>query len=603
MADPGQTSIAAAMSRIESCFSPTLSPDGGAVAFVSGLSGVPQAWVMPTAGGFPIRVTALDDPVGRVVWSPRGDLLALLVAPGGGMNQQVYVVRPDGTELRLLTAGGKETNRLGPWSSDGRELGFSSNRRLPSAMDHYVVDVDTGSTRLLSEKSGVGDILSLGAEGGPLIVSRVESRGDSNLLLVDRRTGREVLLTPHEPPATFAGAELASNGSTVYLGSNLGREMIAFASSKVVPGGTAGTIDVLVGREDADLQQFKLDRSGHAFLLWNCGGQCEMEVVDLTTSVRTPSHRLPSEVVADFAVSNDGSRVVLACTGSKAPLDLWRWDRSAGTMVQLTNSPHPGVQLDTLIQPTLERFVAFDGLPLSGWLYVAPAKGSSRPIVLSYHGGPESQERPLMNSTYQALVAAGISVFAPNVRGSSGFGKTFVNLDNGALRFDAVRDIGSCVEFVVSHGYATTGHVGIMGGSYGGYMTMAGITEYPELFAAAVNLYGIVNFETFFQHTEPWMAAISTVKYGDPATQADLLKRLSPIHKIDQVVTPTLVLHGANDTNVPVIEAEQVAESLRQRGVPVEYIQFPDEGHGFVKAANRLRATTATVEWFARWLR
>ena len=142
-----------------------------------------------------------------------------------------------------------------------------------------------------------------------------------------------------------------------------------------------------------------------------------------------------------------------------------------------------------------------------------------------------------------------------------------------------------------------------MGGSYGGYMVMAGLTEYPELFAAGADLFGVVNFETFFKHTEPWMAAISKIEYGDPDTQVELLRRLSPIHKVDRVTAPTIVLHGANDTNVPVVEAEQVVESLKKRGVPVEYVLFPDEGHGWRKTANRIRSTVAVTRWFEKYLK
>jgi len=177
-----------------------------------------------------------------------------------------------------------------------------------------------------------------------------------------------------------------------------------------------------------------------------------------------------------------------------------------------------------------------------------------------------------------------------------------VNLDNGELRFNAIKDIKSCVEFVVKLGVADPKRIGITGGSYGGYMVMAGLTEYPELFDAGADEYGVVNFETFFKHTEPWMAAISKTEYGDPDTQADLLRRLSPIHKADRVVAPTIVLHRANDTNVPVVEAEQVVQSLKKRNVPVEYILFPDEGHGFRKTLNRIRATTAVTRWFEKYL-
>jgi dipeptidyl aminopeptidase/acylaminoacyl peptidase len=260
------------------------------------------------------------------------------------------------------------------------------------------------------------------------------------------------------------------------------------------------------------------------------------------------------------------------------------------------------VNLDTLIRPELVRFQAHDGLELSAWLYRPAEFPAPGPVVLSFHGGPEGQERPNFDSTYQALLSQGIAVFAPNVRGSGGFGKTFVNLDNGALRFNAIRDIKACVDYVVQAGIAAPGRIGIMGGSYGGYMTMAGLTDYPALFAAGANIYGVVNFKTFFANTEPWMAAISKIEYGDPDTEGDLLDSLSPIFKIDRVTAPTLVLHGANDTNVPVVEAEQVVNSLKSQGVSVEYILFPDEGHGFQKEANRIQAAVSIVKWFVHYL-
>ena len=250
----------------------------------------------------------------------------------------------------------------------------------------------------------------------------------------------------------------------------------------------------------------------------------------------------------------------------------------------------------------LVQFQEHDGLPLSGWFYRAPGAKGSGPVVLSFHGGPEGQERPFFSPTYQALLGQGISVFAPNVRGSSGFGKRFLNLDNGALRVEAVKDLKDCADHLVRTGVADARRLGVMGGSYGGYMVMAGLTEFPGLFAAGADLFGIVNFETFFRDTEPWMAAISTVEYGDPKTQAALLHQLSPIHKLDQDRTPTLVLHGANDTNVPVVEAEQVVATLKKNGVPVEYILFQDEGHGFRKLPNRIRAAVATVSFFVRYL-
>jgi dipeptidyl aminopeptidase/acylaminoacyl peptidase len=189
------------------------------------------------------------------------------------------------------------------------------------------------------------------------------------------------------------------------------------------------------------------------------------------------------------------------------------------------------------------------------------------------------------------------------VRGSSGFGKAFMAMDDGAKRVEGVRDIKATTDALVAMGIADPKRLGIMGGSYGGYMVMAGITEFPDMFAAGANLFGVVNFETFFKQSEPWMAAISTTEYGDPATQGDMLKSLSPIHKLDRVKTPLFVLHGANDTNVPLIEAEQIVATMKARGVPVKYTLFPDEGHGWRKTVNRVRSTTEIVGFFAEHLK
>ena len=359
----------------------------------------------------------------------------------------------------------------------------------------------------------------------------------------------------------------------------------------------------MAARNDAELQEVALDETGTtAALLWNAAGRSELAFVDLATLKSIPGPALPAEIASGLAFSRDGRQVAMTLSGSAAPSDIWILDRGTARLRQVTRSAHAGVSLAGLVRPTLVAFKAQDGLELTGWLYRPAGQSGPGPIVLSFHGGPEGQERPSFRSDYQALLARGIAVLAPNVRGSSGFGKRFVNLDNGPLRRDGVRDIEACVDYVVKAGVADAHRIGIMGGSYGGYMVMAGLTRYPALFAAGADLFGVVNFATFFAHTEPWMAAISKVEYGDPESQKDLLRELSPIHEVDRVKAPTIVLHGANDTNVPVVEAEQVVESLKKRGVPVEYVLFPDEGHGFRKTPNRIRSTVAIVRWFDRYL-
>jgi dipeptidyl aminopeptidase/acylaminoacyl peptidase len=600
--DQLETSVAI-MAKIGACWSPSFSPDEKRLAFISNLNGLPQVWTISTESGWPELVTASDHQIHRVSWSPDGEWLAFLLAPGGGMNQQIYLVHPDGTGLRHLTDGSKENNWLGSWTYDGRSLVLSSNRRSADAMDVYLADVESSALRLVTKNRGVGFFTGLTRDGQRAVLYRMVSRSDNNLYLVDIPSRQELLLTPHEGPGSFNHGRFSPDGGTIYFSSNKDREMTALARIRLDADGRPGPIEILAERIDAELEGLEISEDGRrAALLWNVAGYSQLSFLDLQTLDPIPGPELPTEIVSELTFSKRGSLLALVTSGATSPQDIWIFDFEARCLWQVTHSPHAGVDLRVLVNPELVKFAAHDRLELSGWLYRPHGFNAPGPLVMSFHGGPEAQEQPFFSSTYQALLAQGIAVFAPNVRGSSGFGKTFVNLDNGSLRVNAVRDLKSCVDYVVGTGVAHPKRIGIMGGSYGGYMTMAGLTEHPNLFAAGADLFGIVNFETFFAHTEPWMAAISKIKYGDPDTNVELLRTLSPIHRIDQVTAPTIVLHGANDTNVHVVEAEQVVDSLKRRGVPVEYVLFPDEGHGFTKMPNRIRATVAIVRWFTKHL-
>ncbi len=606
-ADDLETAVSR-MSRVGFSRSPSFSPDGKTIAFVSNLNGVPQVWTVPASGGFPRLVTSFDDPVGNVEWSPDGTWIAFSLAPGGGMNAQVYLVKPGGTGLKRLTDGGKETNRLGGFRHDGGTLALGSNRRTGAAIDAYLYDTETGSLALSVQNPGIGGFEDLSRDGRRALLNRLRYRGSNDLYLVDLATKKETLLTPHEGPGSYSGA-FSPAGDAVWISSNGGRDRLAFGRIALAADGKPGPVEIVAARDDAELQSFAIDDKGEkAVLVWNVSGRHEMQIEDLLGRRETARPKLPGDLVSGVTWSRDGRALAMAISSATAPPDIFLFEENSpssslpGRFVRITDSPHPGVDLSALVSPELLTFKAQDGEALSGWLYRPRGATGPGPIVLSFHGGPEGQEVPSFRADYQALVAQGITVFAPNVRGSAGFGKRFVNLDNGALRVNAVKDIRDCVDAVVKAGVADPKRIGIMGGSYGGYMTMAGLVEYPGMFAAGADLFGVVNFKTFFKHTEAWMAAISKVEYGDPDTEGEMLDRLSPLTRIDQVRAPTLVLHGANDTNVPVVEAEQVVESLKKRGVPVEYILFPDEGHGFQKLPNRIRANVALVKWFAKWL-
>ena len=583
-----------AMAKVGACYSPDFSKDASEILFISNMSGSPQIWKVSREGGWPEQLTNFNDPVTGAEWSASGKI-AFQLSPGGGLNSQIYLMNSDGTEIIQITEGGNSNNWLGDWNDDGSLLSYSSNKNNPSGMDAYLYNLNTGTSELVVTNQGIGGIADISSDSSQFLLWRMVNRGSNDMYLIDSDRS-EILLTEHEGPGSFFANFGKDN--TVYMGSNLDRDLVAFGWH------TDGEIKILEERENSELEYFIINKSGTlAILVWNEGGENQVQLYDLLNRQVKRTLEMPLELAFPVEFSPDDNSVLLVGSGSNEPTNIWIYDLEKNVYRKISHSPHPGVNLEELITPKLVRFESFDGLELSGWLY-EPAKGSKPyPTVLSFHGGPEGQSRPYFSYTFQALLSQGIAVFSPNVRGSSGFGKEFVNLDNGALRVNGVQDIRACVNYVVNSGFASPDKLGIMGGSYGGYMVMAGVTEFPEMFAAAANLFGVVNFKTFFENTEPWMAAISKIEYGDPDTEAEMLRDLSPIHKLDKVKTPTIVLHGANDTNVPVVEAEQVVENLESRGVATKYVLFPDEGHGWRKTPNKVTSTVEIVNWFKTYLK
>ncbi len=599
-------------------WSPTGCPDGERLAFVSDRSGEAQVWL---AELYTSQVRLLPADLRRVVkvsWSPRGDWLACVTAATGASRQHVWVVRPDGSGLHRVAGGGPVTAQLGA----GRRQGWTvQGWLLVTEMHHlcsaFLIDPASGERRLVTAGPML-ELLDVSDDSGRALV-RYGPRSQHWLGVVvpdageKTVSGRQAVVGASGQGSTDRGA-LAPDGSVIFARSDAGRDRAALVaisldgSQRTIPLPPEPPIE-LAARPDAELEDLVLAPKGeHLVLVWNVDSGCsELSVLDLATGRERPVGPIPRAVIDECCFSTNGSSLLLTAENWADPRGVWSVDLATVSAVPVTSAggrtvtSSPGASVERadtteLSPPILSRLASTDGTRLTGWLY-RPVSRPPWPTMIHLHGGPELQERPVYNSLFQSLVATGIAVFAPNVRGSAGFGRRFLNADNLAGRYGAIADVAACAEHLAASGVADPGRIGCMGRSYGGYLTLAALVWHPELFAVGVDVSGMSDFKSFFALTEPWIAAAATSKYGDPVGDEQLLSDLSPIHRIERLLAPLLIVHGGKDTNVPIHQAQQLVAALQARGVEHRYLLFPDEGHELLDTRNRVALVRATVAW------
>ena len=572
---------------------PTMTPDARRVAFVSDRSGLPQLWVQDVVLDGPApparRIHLSEDPVVSVSWAADSRWLACAVAAGGGVRTEVWVVRPDGTDARRIAGEAHEHAELGPWTRSGHRVvvTFPATGGKPSRA--FLGDPATGRLDPLAE-GGLLHVLDVSQEERFLVVVDGE-RGQQFAVVVDRLIDEHQPLLPHGATGSTDVALLrpAPAGDTgpvyVYLASDVGLPRRQLLGMPFGPNGYRGEAQTLAARDDAELEFVDGDDAGTLLLLvWNVAGASELELFDTTTRERTPLRGMPGLVATDPVLSRDGRSVVLGVEGPLRPRELWHLDTATGEWTPVTHSPEPPA--GDLVVPVLETYPAHDGLTLTGWLYRAAGEGAGA-AALYLHGGPEAQERPTFNPLVQALVAAGVTVLAPNVRGSSGFGREFVHADDVEKRRDAFADVLTSAGHLVARGLADPARIAVTGRSYGGYLVLASLAFSPGVFAAGVDICGMSDLTTFYRDTEPWIGAAAVSKYGHPERDRALLEELSPLRRVEAVDVPLLVVHGELDTNVPLGEARQVVAALRELERDVDYLELAGEGHDYRRAESR----------------
>lgn len=575
-----------------------LSPDGTSVAYAANSDGQHNLYVAPVSGGPARKITDYTEhAVRQVAWSPNGRELLYTADFQGNEKFQLYLVDAEGGTARQLTDAPGSQHVLGssifsfdcpaPFSPDGRSVVYAGNDRDPAVQDVLVQDLETGTVRRVESVAGtLLHAVSVSPDGRWLLTSGMHSNSDTDLGLVDLHEPDAPLwvVTGHEGKRMHVGGPWASDSSGFLMLHDRGGEFRSLGSYSLATGSVKDLVT-----PPWDVEQVVASGAVRAWTV-NEDGISRLSVLRDGELVTLPE--LPAGVIESLTAAGDVLAFLLA-TGTR-PVEVVVLDLAANELRYVTSSA-PSVEV-AFVEPELVRYPTHDGREVPAWLY-RPRGGGVRGVVLSIHGGPEAQERPRYNyaGLYQYLVAQGVAVLAPNVRGSTGYGKTYQRLILRDFGGAELGDFEHAVKYLHGLDWVDPARIGVWGGSYGGFATLSCLSRLPSLWAVGVSVVGPSNLLTMARSVpETWRAEIPEW-VGDPDTEADFLLERSPITYADAITAPLFVIQGANDPRVVKAESDQIVAALRKRGVDVRYDVYEDEGHGFTNRENEVQAMSDTA--------
>jgi dipeptidyl aminopeptidase/acylaminoacyl peptidase len=566
----------------------------------------PQIHQVKMAGGARTQLTFYNEPVRTATFEPtQGRYFIFGKDVGGNEFGQLYRYDAGDGKTTLLTDGGRSQNGGVAWSTKGDRIAYGSTRRNGTDRDVYVMDpANPASDRLVMQASGGGwAALDWSPDDRRLLVIEFLSISKTNIHLLDVASGKRTPLTDPAESVAYLGAAFSGDGKGVYVATDKGSEFqrlgyIDLATKQYTP----LTTDLAWDVEGFDLSP---DGKTIAFAT-NEAGVSKLYLFDTASRRSRPVTGAPAGVIGAIAWHRNNRDLAFSMGSARSTSDVYSLDAASGQVARWTEGELGGLVAADLAEPELIRWKSFDGLEISGFLYRAPATfAGRRPVIVNIHGGPEGQSRPgFIGRNNYFVNELGISMIYPNVRGSTGFGKTFVGLDNGVKREDSVKDIGALLDWIAARPDLDAGRVMVTGGSYGGYMTLAVSTHYSSRLKAAVDVVGISNFATFLKNTESYRRDLRRAEYGDERdpTIAAFFEQIAPLNNAAKIAHPLFVVQGGNDPRVPLTEAEQMVARVKQNGKPVWYLMAKDEGHGFAKKSNADFQFYATVMFVRQYL-
>jgi dipeptidyl aminopeptidase/acylaminoacyl peptidase len=580
------------------------SPAGDELAYSVNTSGQYNLWRQSSDGGYPHQVTLSGEQAVREInWSPDGETLLYTADRNGDEFTQVYFVSPQGGRPDQVPAEPDVQNRLSwgqSWSPDGRLIAYAGNDREPTDQDVIVRDVETGETRRPLAGDGLFFASGWSPDGRYLLGTKFDSNTNSDVYLIELAGDSSRLLTEHEGDANHYPIGWAADGSGFYLLSDKGREFTGLGYYDL-----SGNRWDWVEAPDWDVEDAAVSADGR-WLVWsvNEDGYSRVLMRDLGADGEPVRIDLPAGVLGTMTISPSGDRLGVQWQQPTHPTEIFVVDLATSAVTQITDSFLGGIDADDLTRPELIRYPTFDRREIPAFLY-RPAGSTGRiPVVLSIHGGPEAQERPqyMYSGLYQYLNSRGIAVLAPNIRGSTGYGKTYQKLIHHDWGGDELKDLEAAAIYLRGCDWVDPERIGVYGGSFGGFATLSCVSRLPDYWAAAVDLVGPSNLVTFAKAVPPTWRRMMAQWVGDPETEVDFLMSRSPISHVDRIRAPLFVIQGANDPRVVKAESDQIVERLRERGIAVRYDVYDDEGHGFTRRENELKAFRDTVAFFEEHL-
>jgi dipeptidyl aminopeptidase/acylaminoacyl peptidase len=558
-------------------------------------------------GGARTQLTFFPDPVGGGSYQPtNGRYIVFTKDVGGAEFFQKYRYDVATGEITLLTDG-KSRNTGGAWSHKGDRYAYMSTRRNGRDTDLWVMDPSSPATdrMVLALQGGGHSPEDWSPDDRSIVLYQGISVNESYLWLVDVATGEKTPLTPQQGHDTvsYGGAQFSRDGKGIYVPTDRGSEFQRLAYLDLA----TKQHRYLTTAIPWDVDEFDLSPDGRSIaLVTNEDGVSVLHVIDAVTGAEQRIPKLPTGLIGNVRWRKTGTELGFTYTSARSNADAYSLDLTTGKVVRWTESELAGLNPADFAEPELVRWTSFDGRAISGFLYKPPARFSGRrPVIINIHGGPEGQSRPgFLGRNNYLLNELGLAVIFPNIRGSTGYGKTFVKLDNGALRDGAYKDIGALFEWIRTRPDLDGDRVLVTGGSYGGHMTLVTATRYDDRICCSVDVVGISNLATFLQNTSGYRQDLRRVEYGDErdSTMRAWMERTAPLNNVAKVTKPLFIIQGMNDPRVPRSEAEQMVAALKQRSVPVWYLMAKDEGHGFRKKSNVDFQFYSTILFMQRYL-